>query len=360
MEATNPTDQLIEDIQKAGGNNFSLDADRVKVELEESYGVYSNLPIKVLSILGGFLATLSFIGFLALARVLESETGMILLGVIFIGSAVASGRLVRHIALDTSMITLYMAGCIMLAIGMSKYTEHYNHNLSPMLFILISLLTIAFSDGFMMILLAVLVFSGSIFSFIPINSAYGLMPVPIIFMGIGLLLLNFYESQIITFSPKMNRLYKGLQTGFFLSFAAGLLTAAQNIHYDLRLGHLYTVSIFNSIALLGFVFKFTGDFKIENKVYLLLTYFFCLLFIASTFFAPFVSGGLLLLLMAYHFGQKTEMGISIILFAYFISQFYYDLRCTLLVKSGILFFSGMVFIAAWLFFYRQLKQHDEI
>jgi uncharacterized membrane protein len=358
METINPTDQLLDDIQKPGGSNFSLDGDGAKKELEESHSAYSNLPIKVLSILGGLLATLSFIGFLALARILESESGMTILGVIFIGAAVASQRLVKHIALDTSMITFYVAGCVLLAMGLSMFTGH--DNLRPVLFMFISLLTIALCDGFMLVLLAVLVFNASIFSFIPINSAYGLMPVPIIFMGIGLLLLTLYEPQIIAFSPKMNRLYKGLQTGFFFSFAGGLMTAAQNTHYDLQLGNLYTVSIFNSIALLGLAFKLIGEFKIGNKIYLLLIFIFCLLFIAATFYAPFVSGGLLLLLLSYHFGQKTETGISIILFAYFICQYYYDLRCTLLVKSGILFFSGIVFIAAWLFFYRQLKQHEKI
>lgn len=67
-----------------------------------------------------------------------------------------------------------------------------------------------------------------------------------------------------------------------------------------------------------------------------------------------------IVLVCFHYGYKTECAVSILLFIYAVSKYYYDLNMSLLTKSVTLFLIGTAFIAAWYFFTQKRTRHEKV
>ena len=80
----------------------------------------SNLTIEVLSIIGGILTAIFFLGFLALASILRSEISCLITGSILIITTLIINRRLTKPFLDAMNITCYIAGCILAGFGMSS------------------------------------------------------------------------------------------------------------------------------------------------------------------------------------------------------------------------------------------------
>ena len=102
-----------------------------------------NLTIQVVSIIGGILTAIFFLGFLALARILSSEISCLLVGSLLIITTLTISRLVIRSFLDAMNITLYIAGCVLVGFGLN-----YNMNILFISLIGISMLTFCLSKGF--------------------------------------------------------------------------------------------------------------------------------------------------------------------------------------------------------------------
>lgn len=76
-----------------------------------------NLAVQAISVVGGILAAVFFLGFLALARILRSEASCLSAGSLLIIATLAINRLVLRSFLDAMNITLYIAGCVLVAFG---------------------------------------------------------------------------------------------------------------------------------------------------------------------------------------------------------------------------------------------------
>jgi uncharacterized membrane protein len=80
----------------------------------------------------------------------------------------------------------------------------------------------------------------------------------------------------------------------------------------------------------------------------------------STAMSPAIAGALLIILLAFMVNHKTGFAVGIISFIYFVSQFYYDLGYTLLLKSILMFSTGVLFMLIYLFTYKKLHANEKI
>ena len=78
-----------------------------------------NLTIQVVSIIGGILTAIFFLGFLALARILRSDISCLIAGSILILTTLTISRMVVRSFLDAMNITLYIAGCVLIGFGIN-------------------------------------------------------------------------------------------------------------------------------------------------------------------------------------------------------------------------------------------------
>jgi uncharacterized membrane protein len=105
------------------------------------------------------------------------------------------------------------------------------------------------------------------------------------------------------------------------------------------------------------LFKVLNINKTQHKVGIYIATVFVLL---PTVFSPAISGAILLILLSFYVNYKTGLVLGVAAFLYFISQYYYDLNLTLLTKSILLFSSGVLFIALYLFTHKKLTTNEKV
>jgi hypothetical protein len=283
---------------------------------------------------------------------------MLIFGIIFMFCAVVGNKLANNIIWDTAFIALYVVGGSLLGVGLSKFLD--NQNTMLCCFLIIAALTICFSRSFMLVFFATLLFNGCLAGFVAMNDAFDWVQLPILWMGTVLTLLTLYEAKIISYHRVLNQLFTPLQSGFFVSYIIGLVILAQNHRFDLKFNYLWILSLCIGAGTLLLVSKIIQSQVIRHPQYIVAIYASALLFFIPTIYAPYVSGAIFALLLAYFYGYRTEIALSVIALVYFVSQYYYDLQLTLLQKSGILFFSGVLLLGVWVFFNKQIQSNEKL
>ena len=319
-----------------------------------------NLTIQVVSIIGGILTAIFFLGFLALARILRSDISCLIAGSILILTTLTISRMVVRSFLDAMNITLYIAGCVLIGFGINA-----SINLLFITLMGISILTFLLSRGFILPFLSVILFNISFFgeaahvfsSFYPLQIAV----VPI--LGV-FLFTNIFENKLFECIGTENYLskYKSFHFGLFVSGIVSL--GGLSINYMISETNSWLVSCILSvciwIGILIMVQRIMQVMKVDHPVNQVGIYILCIVICLPTVFAPYLSGSLLLILICFHYGYKAECAASLLLFIYAVSKYYYDLNLSLLTKSITLFFIGIACITAWYFFTQKRTRHEKV
>lgn len=314
----------------------------------------NNLTIQVLSIIGGVLTAIFFLGFLSLASILRSESSCLIVGSILIIATLSVNRMLTKPFLDAMNITCFIAGCVLAGFGMSS-------NLDVLFISLlgISIVTLLIARGFILPFLSVMVFYVALFG--EITNLFSLrypLQVAVVPVMAVFLLVNLFETKLLVRLNGNLSKYQPLHSGLFVSCIASL--GWLSINYFTNGSDDWILSVFMWVGVLIMVYKIMQVMQVKKRAHQVCIYLLCILICLPTLFAPYLSGSLLLILVCFHYGYKTECGAALILFIYSISKYYYDLDITLLTKSITLFFTGIVLILAWYLFTQKKTRHEEI
>ena len=322
-----------------------------------------SLTIQAVSIIGGILTAIFFLGFLALARILRSDISCLIVGSILILTTLTISRMVIRSFLDAMNITLYIAGCVLIGFGINASINILFTTLMG-----ISILTFLLSRGFILPFLSVILFNISFFgeaahvfsSFYPLQIA--VVPILALF-----LFANIFETKLFECIGTKNYFskYKPFHFGLFISGIVSL--GGLSINYLISETNSWLVSCILSvciwIGILIMVQRIMQVMKVDHPVNQIGIYILCIVICLPTVFAPYLSGSLLLILICFHYGYKAECAASLLLFIYAVSKYYYDLNLSLLTKSMTLFFIGIACITAWYFFTQKeqdMKKYSRI
>ena len=318
-----------------------------------------SLTIQAVSIIGGILTAIFFLGFLALARILRSDISCLIVGSILILATLTISRMVIRSFLDAMNITLYIAGCVLIGFGINA-----SINILFTTLIGISILTFLLSRGFILPFLSVILFNISLFGEVAyvFSSFYPLQIAVIPILG-AFLFINAFE-----------KLFEGTETKNYFSkyrpFHAGLFISSIVSLGGLSISYLVSetnswlvsgiLSVYIWVGLLIMIQQIIQVMKGNNPVNQVGIYILCIIICLPTVFAPYLSGSLLLILICFHYGYRAECAAALLLFIYAVSKYYYDLNLSLLTKSITLFFIGIACIAAWYFFTQKRTRHAKI
>jgi uncharacterized membrane protein len=228
---------------------------------------------------------------------------------------------------------------------------------------LLSLAGALLSRGFMIIMISVVIFNGSLLAYFSergiLTSFFAL---PVIISGVALLLISIGESFLISQGAWLNKLYKPLQSGLFISFLGGLVWMSHSHMFGFFSGinNFRFISFSIDIMTIIMVSKIITSLGVQSRLSMAGIYLFTTVVLAAVFYAPGISGSIFLLLLSVYYGYKAEIGISIAALGYFIVKFYYDLQMSLLVKAGMLFFPGILLILVWYYVHRQMKKNEKV
>jgi hypothetical protein len=345
-------------VVKSEGENFRFDEVEIENEYSKLHSEKSSNAIKILSVLGGFLATLAFLGFMMIAGLYDSEVGMVITGILSIGFAIWLNVRFFKLIIDTLSVSAYAIGFSLLATGLS-YLE-VDENIIGILFIVIALITLAIMQNYILSFISILISNGGLLFLIINNDLYYLIHIYNAFIALLLTYVFLNEAKLISGNKLISKLYNPVRIGLLISLLTGLVFVGKTGIFENHVYAIWASSIITipvTIYVISIIAGIMGVTEIRTKI---LIYTLCTLILIPTAFSPAVSGALLIILLSFLVNYKIGVSIGIISFIYFISQYYYDLNFTLLTKSILMFSTGIIFLLFYFFTYNKLKPDEEI
>lgn len=317
-----------------------------------------SLAIKILSAFGGLLASLAFMGFLLIAGLYNNDVGLIGFGIAFIASAIWINKKYDKIITDTVSISIYIIGFTLLGLGLDKL--EWAPNTICITFILLALVSLIITQNYILSFFAVLIINGSVLAIILSNNAQHFIHVFVSALSLLLTYCILNEAKFISTHNTLSKLYSPLRIGLVVSFLAGLILLGKKELYSVSPDFIWVSSVINLIAIIYFLTKLTQTLHITQTSQKIRIYVLSMLLLLPTALSPTISGAVLIILLSFMVNYKTGLVIGLVSFVYFVCQYYYDLNFTLLTKSILLFSSGILFIALYLFTNKKWSSHEKI
>jgi hypothetical protein len=334
-----------------------FDDDAIVSSYQKNNGTQS-LAIKILSVFGGVLASLAFLGFLLIAGLYDSKAGLLTFGCIFLFIAILVNKKYDKIVLDAVSVSFFILGFILLGFGFNQLDV--NNNTICVMFVIIALASIVIAQNYILSFISILIISGSILTLILSNKYEDLIH---LYVSAFALILTYWflkEAKIVTTNKALFKLYNPIRIGLTFSFIAGFAFLGIRWIHWFSPGYVWLSSVIIISAISYLVSGLFDVLNITKKWHKAVVYIFTVLVLLPTAFSPAISGAILIILLSFLVNYKTGFVLGIIAFIYFISQYYYDLNFTLLTKSMLLFSSGVLFLVLYLFTHKKLTTNEKI
>jgi hypothetical protein len=358
MKQENEIRDLLVQIISAENSTVEFDEAGIIAEYLHKDAEKSSLAIKILTILGGFLATLAFLGFFMAAGLYKSGILTIIFGVISVGSSIWLNKAYDRLIIDTFSISLYACGLFLIGIGADQV--NLDENILPLIFILIGLCTLAITQNFIISFISVLVIFGSLLWLIGIHHSYIAVHAYMLVATAIMVYWLLAEAKIISTVSKLSRLYNPVKMGLVIAFIAGLCLLSINEIFPVPVIYPWISSIITIAGLIYVVYMLCKQLSINVISERLLIYVMSLVILAPTIMAPGISGSLLIILLCFMVNYKTGFTLGILSLISFVSLYYYDLGYSLFTKSWMMMGTGLLFLIIYLFTYKKLKSNEKV
>ncbi len=348
-------EKYIQEIELKEGDGFNCFRNDIERELDRNVISKSVIIVKVVSIFGGILAGLLLLGFLFISGALKSDTSWILTGLVLIAFALFAEKNYKDSTwIDSFCLSFYGVGYGSFMMGVISVSS--NDMLCWIAGAIVPAIIICFSRSYIVVFLSVIAVNICLLGLIITEELFLLQ----VFYTMSIILLYTWlmlnEAKFYTKSSDSNLLYNPLNTGMFVSSIILLLGYALKSHYEVQVidySWILSISLWGAIYwLLPKIMEKLGQ-RSEKKKWQY--YLISGLVLLPTMFAPAISGAFFLLLLSFYYNTKSQFICSIAMLIYVIIQYYYDLGFSLLIKSGILFFSGIMFLVLWVVFNKNKK-----
>ena len=350
----------MDELQSTSDKEIRFDEEAIMAAYQEKSTNQQSLPIKILSIFGGIMACLAFLGFLAVSHIIDSGTSITVLGIICIIGSVFVSRTSKKIIMDTLCVSFFITGLILFGAGILSEMTTHTENSVYIAFIIIALCTLSLAQNYILSFVSILIINGCMIAFTITNHTYGLIPFIIIFQAAIITFLFLQEAKIITTHKAFVKLYDPIRIGMVLSFlfTFGFLSVESFIHISTSYDWIPSIVIIPVILyVISILFKNLG---INNTTSKIIIYVLSILMLSPTIIFPAISGAMLIILLSFLVNYRTGLATAIIALIYFIGKFYYDLHYTLLTKSLFLMISGILFLAIYFFTHKKLTSNEKI
>lgn len=341
---------LIDLFQSGEQSTIQYDEKAILDEYQKGEGNQS-IAVKVLSILGGILASLAFLGFLYITGLYDNVIATGFVGFFIIAISILINRESYTIIIDTISISLYLIGLFL--IGISCATLFQSEDFISMVCIGISLITLILVQNYILSFINILIINGSIVALMLNNKLPNLIHVYISILAVILTYIFLNESKLLKFNKSISKLYNPLRTSLMVTFIA-LIVVLKIDSMTIPSEHIWISSVIiigSIIYLIGHLQTTMNFSKKTSKWWIYIIVAFTL---TPTAIAPGIAGAILLLLLSFLVNYKTGLVVTILSFIYFISEFYYDLQFTLLTKAILLFLTGVLFLGLFWFTSKKL------
>ncbi|MFK8162644.1 MAG: DUF4401 domain-containing protein [Lewinella sp.] len=349
--------QLADDLEllKSGVNRpLQVDEAAILAEFRHDLEHEGSLGMKVLSILGAFLGTIFFLGFILVTDVYNSSAGLALTGlVLLVGSYVLSRPKNASLIADAFSVSLATCGYILLLIGLEDSLN--SERVLALIGACIAGIILAVNDNRIVTFLATTTAAGCLLF---LASDAWESDGAHLFVGLTALLITVWfllEGTLLKASDLIARRYDGIRIGLIFALLMGAYHLSDFRWWmELPREANWYVSVV-LIPLTGLVVWQVLNQFVKVPATKVVYLFGALTLLLPTVFAPAICAALLILILSWRSGYRTGAVIAVIALIYFVSRYYYDLNLTLLAKSIILSVSGILFLVAYRVLYQKIS-----
>jgi hypothetical protein len=358
MKQENEIRDLLMQIHSAKNNTVEFDEAGIIAEYTHKNTEKSSLAIKILTILGGFLATLAFLGFFMVAGLYKSGELTIIFGGIAVGSSIWLNKAYDRLIIDTFSISLFACGLFLIGIGADQL--NLDENILPLIFFAIGICTLVITQNFIISFISILLIFGSVLWLIGMHHSYFFAHAYM--LGVTAIMVYWFlgEAKIISADARLSKLYNPVRMGLVIAFIAGLclLSLKEMFHVSLIYPWISSVIIITGVVYV--VNAITKQLSINLVFDRLLMLGLCLVILGPTIMAPGISGSLLIILLCFLVNYKTGFALGVLSLISFVSLYYYDLGYSLLTKSWMMMATGLLFLLIYLFTYKKLGSNEKV
>lgn len=334
-----------------------VDREAVHVELGKSDAGKTGITLKILSVVGGLIASSTLSGFFMSTGLMETAVALIATGILFIGGSLWLNRRADQLVLDAFTISMFLLGFVHLAMAMNKL----GWELEQAILTLggIALLALALTRGYMLSFFSALIASASILFFIAQSKWYdGIHAYMALWVFVSVWLF-YNEGKVLSWGDKASRQYPPLRVVAILSLIVGLFFVCNRDILPYRQGTLWIASLVATAGVLFVADSLPPLFGLQKTTERITLLAGVLLLVLPLWFAPALTGSMLVVLLGFRTGDRTTFGLGIVAFLYFTVQYYYDLEMTLLNKSYVMMSTGLLFLGLYLVSDRKLKSLEK-
>ncbi len=357
MEKLKTIEELLEELESEIGNDFVSDKQAILAEYQNKDIGQPGIAIKLLSVFGGFLASLALFGFMGIAGVFDSEYGILVVGTGAIIFSWILNKKVNNLIFDTFSVSIFIIGVVSLAFGLLNL--NLDENTVIFMIIAIALASLYVMQNYILSFVSTVAIGACLLTWIISNDLYDFIHIYITFYALLMGFWFLYEAKIMSFSAKLSLLYSPLRIGIVISFLFGLITLGIRGLIPLDQNYIWISSVFICAGVLFLVHNIIRIVEMEESKHKSPIYGLTALFLLPTIFCPSISGAILIVLLGFYVNHKTSFIIGIVALVYFVSQYYYDLSFSLLTKSLILISSGAMLLVFYVFIQKMLKENEK-
>ena len=349
--------QVLERIQASEGAGFRMDREKILDKYRREPGESGPLAIKVLSVLGGILATVAFGAFLGFLDIFDSNPAMLGLGSILLVGSMALQRIYDSLVLDALGISLYILGMLLIIFGLGEFRLHGNS--IALLVLGLALITLLVSRNYLLCFISTLVLAADFLYLILENELPDMIHAYVAFFSLALAHCMLNEAKYLSAPPLISRIYGPLRAGLIFSLLFGLVPIGIVGMAQMDSDRIW-ISALAPLAIILYqvpsILKILGTANRDRTT----AYILCVLALLPTLFAPALAGALMIVLLSFKINYRSGLVLGVLALVYFVIQYYYDLNLSLLIKSMLLLGSGLLFLLYYLFFTKRTKPHEKI
>jgi hypothetical protein len=351
--------KLVEEIQISDGEGFEINQMNLAEEINKYEKENASLIIKIITILGGLLGSTFLVAFISMTFQLNKNQNFILVfGLILIVVAVLSSRFSKILIFDSIFVTILLWGILLVSVSSSSL--NIAERWISLYFLLIGLFTIVFSKNSYQLLIALLIIAGSLLWMIQIYKYFWLFHFFTLIIVVGLVQVFLNEAKFITSKQYFSKLYDSLKIGLILILltSLGIISVKFQIPFYIKYPWISSIPLLVAINL--FIQVLLNKLGITEKNSKAFVYLISLIVLTLTAISPAIVGSILVVLLCFYVNYKTGFAIGILGLIYFVCTFYYELDYSLLIKSVILFVSGLFFGGVYLVSAKSMVTNEKV
>lgn len=330
--------ELLEQLALTG--NF--EADRLPEAASVLAAAGRSTPWYIQGLIGvsAWIAALCFIGFLVIADLIASESGLIIGGVIFTVAAVGlKWGLPRSIFGGQLALALGLAGQVLFIVGVGSQTESVVAAAFAAV-VLELVLIVIYRDSFQRLLSTLVIVGAVVVLFFEWDIQEA---VHLLILLLAALTLFIWEQESYLSTTFLAEVYRPIGYGCAVALLA-LLVPSIVEDLEIEWWWLSAIGLLALLLVLEYLILIELGVNWRHLAVLALPGG-TLLLLWPAWQSPGILGALLVLLTGFRRGNRLLTGLAAIFLAFFIVAFYYNLELTLLIKSFMLIGNGVIILA---------------